>query len=359
MMQNRHASMPLDENRVRSFDKKNLLNLLLEFPQQLQHAQRIGEETEIKIKNVNFQNVLVCGMGGSAIGGDLLRSFLLKEMNIPILVNRNYNLPAFVDERTLIIASSYSGNTEETLTAYEEAKRKGTEIICVTSNGKLRQAAEGDNRTLVVLPSGLPPRSALGFLMVPILAIFTRLGLVAEKSKDLQETIHLIEDKAGQYHPSQEQGNLAKTISRKLYGKLPLIYSSVDHLGAVALRWKGQLCENSKVLAFQNVFPELNHNEIVGWGGLKELQQEIQIVYLRDQQDYRRNQLRMDITKRILKGETNPPIEVYSQGESLLARIFSLVYLGDFVSLYLAILSGVDPAPVEKIEYLKKELARL
>lgn len=357
-MKKQNASVSLDEERMRSFDKANMLDLLLGFPQQLQHAQKIGEQTEIKIKTSNFQNIVICGMGGSAIGGDLLRSCLLEEINIPIIMNRNYNLPTFVNERTLIIASSYSGNTEETLAAYEEAKRKRAEIICLTSNGKLRELAERDERTLIALPSGLPPRSALGFLMVPILVIFNKLGFVGDKTEDLQETIHLIKHKAEQYHPSREQGNLAKTISRKLYGKLPLIYSSADHFSVVGLRWKGQFSENSKVLAFQNVFPELNHNEIVGWGGLKELQKKIQIVYLRDHQDYERNQIRMDITKQILAGETNPPIEVYSEGKSLLARIFSLVYLGDFTSLYLAILYGVDPAPVEKIEYLKRKLAQ-
>jgi len=350
--------MALTESQVKAIDKKGMLNHLLSFPDQLEYAQQIGERTEINISTTDFNNIVLAGMGGSAIGGDLLRSYLAEELRIPFFVNRNYRLPAYVNKHTLVIASSYSGNTEETLSCFEQACTSGAQVICVTSGGKLEELTRKRKLTLLHLPSGLPPRAALGYLMVPVLVTLSRIGLIGDKSDDLRESVQLLRAKMEEYHPSRE-ANPAKTLSQMLYKRLPLIYACGDHLEAVALRWKGQLCENSKTLAFQNVFPELNHNEVVGWGQLKDIEKRIQVVYLKDKDDHERNRLRMRITREIVERYSNPIIEVSSEGESLLARIFSLIYLGDFISLYLSVLNKVDPTPVENIDYLKKRLSKI
>jgi glucose/mannose-6-phosphate isomerase len=346
--------MELNEKTIHTLDKSNMLGVLLDFPRQLKEAWEIGKATRLPTDPSGVKNIVLAGMGGSAIGGDLLRSCLAKELRIPLIVNRHYFLPSSVNEATLVFVSSYSGNTEETLQAYKDARKKRAQMVCLTSDGELAQWAQRDGLPLITIPPEYPPRTALGYLTIPILVVLGKLGFIDNKGDDLRETIELLGALVEKYAPSTT--NLAKEVSQKLVGKIPLVYSSVEGFDVVALRWKGQFSENSEILAFCNYFPELNHNEIVGWGLLKEIQKHFQVILLRDEGDYPRIQRRMEVTKEILQQETWPVIEVYSQGRSLLTRIFSLIYLGDFVSFYLAILNGVDPTPVKKIDYLKERL---
>ena len=294
-------------------------------------------------------------MGGSAIGGDLVIACLSDQLNIPARVVRNYFLPNFVNRSSLVIISSFSGNTEESLSCYEAARKKGATVVGISSGGKLTKRAKQDDIPLVAIPGGVPPRTALGYLSIPLLVLLKKTGIAEISDSDFDETAQLLAAKASDYAP-ESAANFALDLANKLKNKIPLLYSSADLLQVVGTRWKGQFSENAKVLAFCNVFPELNHNEIMGWERLPHLLSNFQIIYLRDKNDYNRNQKRMTITRSILEQVTNPIIELTTEGNSRLARLFSLIYLGDWVSYYLAVINGVDPTPIGNIQILKDQL---
>ncbi|MBA7491520.1 hypothetical protein ES702_02067 [subsurface metagenome] len=338
-------------------DKSQMGKILINFPQQCEGAVKIGRDFPISGEYKDINKVLAIGMGGSAIGGDLLRSYLFKDLGIPLIVNRNYKIPHFVGQDTLIFASSYSGNTEETLSAYQEAHKRGAKIIGLTSGGKLKEYCQRDGNPVIIIPSGFPPRTALGYLFFPLIMILERLKLIRNKMEEIEETIKILTKLSRELGP-REKGNRAKRLAQELYNKVPVVYSSSEYFEPVALRWKDQFNENSKVFAIWNLFPELNHNEIVGWEILEEITKNFIIILIRDRDDFERIKVRMDITKSIIKKKVSGINEVWSEGSSLLARIFSLIYLGDFISFYLAILNGVDPTPVKMIDLLKKELAK-
>ncbi len=343
---------------IRQVDQQDMLKLLFTFPEQFRHAVEIGNSFDFHLSDDPIKNIVFSGMGGSAIGGNLIISYFGDELEIPAIVNRNYYLPQFVDSSSLVVVTSFSGNTEESLSSYEDAKSKGAQILCITSGGTLKQKARQDKTPVITIPDGVPPRTALGYLSIPAIFSLMKAHLVGDKTADFEETILLLQKKAKVYSPDSTS-NPALNLAQKLQAKIPIIYSTNDLLDIVALRWKGQFSENAKVLAFCNVFPELNHNEIVGWEQLPALLKNFQIIYLHDLQDHPRNNRRMDISKEILEQVTNPIIELETEGKSKLARLFSLIYFGDVVSYYLAILNGVDPTPIEKIQYLKNQLAKL
>lgn len=336
-------------------DRSNMLQLITGFPQQFRKGREIGEASKIDIKTKEIKNIFFAGMGGSAIGGDLIISCLGQDLKIPAFVVRNYYLPVFVDRSSLVIVSSFSGNTEESLSCYDHAREKGTQVVCISSGGELSKKAKADNIPLITIPGGIQPRAALGYLSVPLLVMLTRTGLVQIEDQDFDETEQLLENKKDSYSPDAKD-NFALSLANRLKNKIPVLYSAVDFLQIVGNRWKGQFSENAKVLAFCNVFPELNHNEIVGWERLPEVLSNFQIIYLRDEHDFSRTQKRMKITQDILERVTSPIIELWTEGNSRLARLFSLIYLGDWVSYYLAIINGIDPTRIDKINLLKNQL---
>lgn len=342
-------------------DKSSMLELIESFPDQCQDAARIGYELEIPEGFKSGYKTIVCaGMGGSAIGADLVRSYIADDAAIPIFINRSYTLPNFVCEDTLVVVSSYSGQTEETLSAYNEARSRGCEIVVITSGGKLRKMAEEDNFLCINVPAGFPPRAALGYSFFPLLILFSKIGVIKDQSVPINDAIRTLRKlrstKIG-YKVAQKY-NPAKKIACELRGAIPVVYASADHMDSVVTRWRGQFAENSKTLASGHLFPEMNHNEIVGWRNPGALLKKFVVIMLRDEADHPRVSKRMDVTKGIFKKYGIRTIEVSSSGKDLLARIFSLIYIGDFISFYLAILNGVDPTPVDVITYLKKELAR-
>ncbi len=293
----------LDE--IKAIDKSDMLKLLREFPEQFSQAIEIGKNANIVLDREKIKNILFVGMGGSAIGGDVIISCLGDQLQIPALVNRNYHLPNFVDENTLAIVSSFSGNTEESLNAFNEAVAKQAQIVCLTSGGKLKILAQEKGIPVITIPGGMPPRCALGYLSVPVLFLLTDNKIANVPEKDFHETLELLKELEEKYSP-ESVDNLALHTAELLHGKIPVIYSSNDMLGAVTVRWKGQFSENAKQLAFANVFPELNHNEIVGWEKLPELLQKFQIIYLSDKQDNPRNAARMRLrSKKFRFSKTN------------------------------------------------------
>jgi len=346
---------------IAKYDRSGMLETIESFPAQCRDAKSIGYGFDLPASfKIQYKNVVSTGLGGSAIGSDLARSYIADDSETPLFVNRNYRLPGFVGEGTLVIASSYSGNTEETISAYKDAKVKKAKIIAVTSGGELRKLATDDGFPVLTIPGGLQPRCALGYSFFPLLIVLVKIGVVKDRAEDIDEAIEVLTSlkvkSLGYAVP--EKKNIAKTIARSLYNKFPVIYAGGDHTDSVVTRWRGSLSENAKVLSSGHVIPEMNHNEIVGWENPAKLLKDFVAVILRDSGDNPRVAKRMDITKKILAKAGVKVIEVNSRGSSLLARIFSLIYIGDFVSFYLAILNKLDPTPVERIAYLKKELAK-
>jgi len=349
-----------DLSHIKKIDPQGMYDLLLSFPVQVDTAYAIGQRCPLpEVKPSSVKNIVVAGMGGSAIGGDLARSYLAEDLKIPFLICRNYTLPGFVGPDSLVVASSYSGNTEETLEAYQQAKDTGATLLAITTGGKLADKATSDGIPLIKIPPRLPPRAALGYSFVPLLVSLWRMKLAPDRCMDFFEGEHILKEGVEEYKievPAEE--NLAKEMAANLHRRLPIIYSATDHFDAVAVRFKGQLCENSKMLSFFNFFPEFNHNELVGWNKLYDLQPHLAVVILRDEDDHHRIRRRMELVKGIVEGLDVPVYELESKGGCLLERMFSLIQLGDFISFYLAILNEVDPTPVKVIDYLKTELAK-
>jgi glucose/mannose-6-phosphate isomerase len=344
-------------DQIQELDKGNMFELIYKFPDHCVDAINIARGSIRGLRFHNIINVVITGLGGSAIGGDLIRMITSDRAQIPIIVNRDYNLPAFVDERTLVIASSYSGNTEETLTAYEHAKNKKAKIMVITTGGELKKKAMVDETPIITIPGGLPPRAALGFSFFPLFVLFQEQGIGFRKQFDIENALNLLKETRKKFYPEvAEKDNLTKSLARKLYGKIPLVYGSTSLTDIIAVRWKGQLNENAKHPAFFNVFPELNHNEIMGFEGDSELLKSLEIVILRSPHESDRIKKRIDITMDILKDQVSGITELWPEGESPLEHMLYHIMLGDYVSAYLAILNRKDPKEIDFIDELKKRM---
>lgn len=349
----------LQKEKIRSVDRSGMFEKMLELPDQLLRGWGIGAETDWTVDLGRFTNVVFGGMGGSAIAGDLVGVLLGDHLPVPLVVNRGYRLPGFAGPTTLFVASSYSGNTEETLSATQEAADRGCSVVCVTSGGHLGEIAETEGYPVFRLPSGYPPRAALGYSLGVCLRFFRRLGIGETMENDLSEAVSFLRQKGKLWVEGDGPDNLPLSLAEQFCGRIPLMSASVDRLAAVGLRWKTQLNENSKTHAFHLPFPEMNHNEIVGWERLKETEgffSRLLMVLLRDPEDYPRLRLRMEVTKRLVAEDGGEVVEVMAEGVSLLTRLLYLVHLGDLLSFYLAILYGVDPTEIRKIDALKREL---
>lgn len=335
-----------------------MFSLAEAFPSQCRDAFTLAEQVEPPETVRAYRNIVVCGMGGSAAGGDLLGALLDEHGSIPLHTCRDYEVPNWVDESTLVFGCSYSGNTEETLSAVRQCLARECDVLCITSGGALADLARERRLPLVSIPGGQPPRTALGYLFVPLASLVARMGLLP--AQDWEELFTTLEGCRRDWGmESASRSNPAKRLAVRLYGKIPLLYGLGAWHSVVASRWKSQLNENSKCMAFANAFPELNHNEIVGWT-LSETQASDRwaVVILEDGQESPRMQARARITRDLVRGKAET-FTVTARGESLLTKMLSLVYLADFVSLYLAALYGVDPYEIAAIDILKKSLAEL
>jgi len=350
--------LKITSEKIKKTDPSDMFRCVADFPLQVDEALEIGARSPLVLTSDGISSIMLTGMGGSAIAGDLLRSYLAEELRIPFLVNRSYSLPGLVDRNSLVIVSSYSGNTEETMAAYNDALRRKAQILCITTGGEAERLALKHGHALIKVPPGLQPRAALGYSFFPLLLALSRMGFIKPRPADINETTALLKKKSLIFADLKNPENLALKMARRLYGKLPVIYSASDRLDAVNVRWRGQISENSKHLAFGHVLPEMNHNEIVGWKVDRDLMKRMAVVFLRDVGTHPRVRVREEITKDIIREKTSTVLEAWSEGTSLLARIFSLVSTGDWVSYYLAILNNEDPTPVRVIEYLKGELAK-
>lgn len=356
----KHSLKELNPATVHAVDRAGMIDRVMAMPEHLRQAWQAAAPVQLHIDAKRLRHIVIAGMGGSAIAGDVVRCATYGSLPVPLQVCRTYRVPHELSDGTLFIASSYSGNTEETLTAFSEARRRGAQILCVTSGGRLQEMAQADRLPIFMLPGGFPPRAALAYLVVPLLAIISSCGWFHNAAAEIVAVSALLNERRQNYAPEVEgESNLAKIIAITLHQKIPLIYASADNFEVAACRWKGQFCENSETLAFWNVFPELNHNEIVGWGLRGAFDRNYQVIFLRDRDDHERIQKRMEITRRLIEQSSNSVIEVWSHGDTRLARLFSTIFLGDMVSVYLAVLNGVDPTPVTKIDFLKNELGKM
>jgi glucose/mannose-6-phosphate isomerase len=347
-----------------SLDPHGMLELVLKFPAQCREAANIIWHYGVgPSEAVEIRRIVVTGLGGSAIGGDFLRCLADEYGPIPVMVNRDYHLPHWVNRNTLVIAASYSGNTEETLQAIRDAGRAEAQIAVVTSGGKLADIAKQASYAYALVPGGQPPRSATGYMFFPQLTYLAHRSLLRHQfERDIEETLSVLENLARRLGPDVPTNqNPAKKLAQALYGKIPVIYGSQGYRGVVAYRWKSQFNENTKIAAFSNVLPEQNHNEILAWVQAQKQASNWAVIFLRDPNERFENPRivrRVEVTAELV-GRVAPVHEVMAEGESLLARLFSLVYIADFVSVYLAYLYGVCPTDISYIDHLKAELAKL
>ncbi len=346
--------MTLDD--IRRVDTDGMYDALRRFPSQWREGRALAAQAAFGGVRLDRRGgVLVAGMGGSAIGGDLLRALALESGPAPVVVSRSYRLPGWVGARTLVVVSSYSGDTEETLAAMDEALRRQARVVCVTTGGQVLGRAKGEGLPYVKMPGGLPPRAALGYSLTALLVLAERIGLLDVGEAAWQEAEALLERQAAAL--ADPAGNEALDLATALRSRLPFVYSSEGLMAPVNLRWRTQLQENSKVQAAGNVFPELNHNEIMGWELPSDLLARIGVVVLRDRGDHPRVHRRIEATRTLLEPRAGCWIEAQSRGTHPLARMLSLVHLGDWVSFYLALLRGVDPTPIPLIDRLKERLS--
>lgn len=350
-----HDNFMTTPGDIHTLDPSGMMDAIRSFPAHIEDAVRIGSRESLGIKAKGIRAIVVTGLGGSAIGGDLLRCFLGDSLGVPLIVNRSYTLPAFVDQSTLVIVSSYSGKTEETVAAHREALKRKARILGVTSGGITMSLARRHSHACLEIPGGFHPRAALAYLFFPTLMALIRLGFVRPMPTAIRETVSVLRSMGEKFGDPSAPDNQALRLASSIKGTLPVIYSS-DHLAAVNLRWRGQISENAKQLAFGNLLPEMNHNEIVGWKALPQLQQNFSVVFLSDRETHRRIRLREQYTIEVLGTRASSISVVESQGRSRLARTFSLVHVGDWVSLYLALLNREDPSPVAVIDALKERL---
>ena len=338
---------------MHSLDRSDMLSRLMTFSRQCRDALSLADLLEFPVRAEDASAVAIAGMGGSAIGGDILQAYLADRLEVPVFVIRDYGLPGYIDTSCLLFTVSYSGNTEEVLSVFAAALARGIPSVTITSGGRLKTLTTEAKRPVIDIPPGYPPRAALGFLFFPMLAVLRQKGF-CEPDNDVEETIGVLERQARACGPEVPAGrNPAKQIATALSGHMPVFYGA-RRLAPVVRRWRTQLAENAGVFAHGDLFPELNHNEIMSWPGLTAGHKGA-VVLLRDQGDTQ-NQKRITISKEMLQADGLPCLEVWTEGESLLARIFSLICLGDFVSYYLAMLCGIDPTPVERIEQFKRRL---
>lgn len=325
--------------------------LVAEFPAQLEEALQIGTAAKIRPHNQPIYKAHAAGLGGSGIGANFVQSFIRSECSIPYTVSKGYTTPSHVDQHTLAIASSYSGNTEETLASFQEYLASGAKVVVIASGGKLIEAAKEHDLDYIQLPSGKPsPRACLGYSLVQQLFIFNKLGFIGDTL--IQQVADSAKQLAAQQSAIQEEAN---SVAKALQGTLPIIYAT-DRISPVAIRFRQQLNENSKMLCWHHILPEMNHNELVGWKfGIPNSA----VVYLRNEDDLHRNQVRIGINQEIIRPLTGKILEIHSQGKSLLGRSMYLVHLVDWVSVYLAELNEVDASEIEVIDYLKGELAKV
>ena len=300
-----------------------------------------------------IQNIVVSGMGGSALAASMVVAW--PGPKVPFVVNRQYSIPAFVNDKTLFVVSSYSGNTEEALESLSKAEAAGAQIFVITAGGKLEEIAHEKKYPMAKIPGGIQPRMAAWYNYRALLELLEAAGLESGLTDELESTSELLTQAASQWRadvPTSE--NYAKQLAEKVIGKTPVIFAGPG-LSAAAYKWKISFNENAKNVAFYNQFPEFNHNEFVGWSS-HPIDKPFQPIELLSDNEHERIAKRFEITNRLLSGKMPQAIEVQTEGSTKLEHLLWAIMLGDFVTIYTALLNGVNPVPVDLVEKFKIEL---
>ena len=321
------------------------------FSEQLKTGYQIGKTAELPDRD--FDSVILCGMGGSAIGGDLLAGYVKPEMTIPFVINRGYQLPNWVGENTLAILSSYSGNTGETLSCFKEALFKNAVCLAISSGGQLTDLCKQNSIPVIAIPGGLPPRAALGYSFAPLYAAFARFGFLSDDDGFIKAAGYI----SGLTRIYADADEEIAELAANLDGKIPVFYADGYKYEAVVSRFRGQLAENAKVLAFGNLFPELNHNEIVGWGGPEFTLEKLAPVFIYDDDSRDEVVNQMNAAKEILMSLGIDVFGIKASDGPRLIKLLALVHLADWLSYHLAVIRDADPIPIERIDLLKSKMA--
>lgn len=354
------AKIDLDDPQaLAAVDSAGMLSVVERFAEQVGDALRIGR-AEIKLPEPQgLKAVIVLGMGGSGISGDVIAALAPEGgMKLPVITVKGYELPSYVDSDCLVFAVSYSGNTEETLDCLEQAQNAGARLVAVSSDGSLADIAGKKDIGLFTIPGGLQPRASLGYLFVPVLSALERMGLVTGLLHQLEEAVEMLQDRSREYERgSGLDSNPTKRLAKDMVGYLPVVYGVEGPVAVAALRWKAQLNEMAKVPAFCNSFPELNHNETVGWQNLEDICSRCHLIVLREPGEHQRIEKRIEITLGLIAESVGHTTQICARGSNRLERMLDLIYFGDFASVYLALALGQDPTPVSRIDELKRQLA--
>ena len=334
-----------------------MIDHIVGLPGQMRDAWAQVRNTTLPPSHAGASAVAICGMGGSAIGGDITRTLIDSEVKVPVTVVRGYDLPGYVNSETLVILSSFSGSTEETLSACDAALERGARTIAVTTGGVLAQRAKAEGFPLVQFSSAGMPREAIGYSSLLMLGVLTQLGYVEDHSSDLTAATDLMDAMGEELGPGSTNGNAAKALAAWCQGRVIGVYGG-GLMAEVARRWKGQLNENSKSWAFFDQLPELNHNAVLGFRFPQDAGEHLRIVELSAQGNHPRITLRDRVTAELLRSSGVPVEVVEARGAGPFEQVFSALYFGDFVSYYLALLNGVDPSDNSAIDHLKARLSQ-
>lgn len=349
-----------DLKLISEIDKSNMLDAVAGFPEQIKNVKNIVNPVSFN-SYFKIDNIVISGMGASSISGDIVQSLLRDRIDIPIFVTRQYDLPKWVNKNTLVISQSYSGNTEETLGTFKHACQKRSKIICISSGGKLQEFCEKREIPLIKIPTGIPPRAATGYILFSAIYALKKIGIITNDiDSEIEETI-LITDEFKNHNKKEvpEKDNLSKQMAKKIFNTIPQIYGW-NFYSPIAKRWCTQFNENSKLICRYDEVSECNHNDIIGWSMNPEVSKKFTCIIFRDNENesiYLSK--RLDFMKKLFEEVAGNVIEIQATGKKQLAKMMYFMYLGDFISCYLAILRKIDPTPVDAITELKSELAKI
>lgn len=347
-----------NQELLREKDLSGMLDILSAFDRQLLDSINIAGAFSF-VPEGEIRQIVVPALGGSATGAAIAQVFLRGQLDIPFIISRQYKLPVFVDSTTLALPCSYSGNTDETLEAFEFCCARNIRVICITSGGELGKRADARGLPVIKLPGGLPPRAAYTYSFCAIVRILETIGVVSGKLKEVESSMAGVKAVLSRLTPDVPiDENRAKKLALKVFGSIPVVYGSTDSLSPVARRWANQFSENGKHLAFWNYLPEMAHNEIEGWKNPPGCLQQMLPLFLRDRSDHEKVNNKIDDTRDYLLTRDFRVLEYWSSRETWLEKLWELLLLGDFASTYLSFLNNEDPTEIRAIKFLKEKNQR-
>lgn len=349
-----------DMKLISEIDKSDMLGAVAHFPEHIKEAKKIVDSSVLG-SFFKVDNIVISGMGASAISGDVVQSLLRDKIDIPIYVTRQYDLPKWVHKDTLLLSQSYSGNTEETLHTFKHGLQKRCKIIGISSGGKLQEFCEKREIPHIKIPAGFPPRAATGYILFSAIYALQKIGILdIDIDNEIEETITVVNEFRNHNKKEvPETDNLSKQMAKKIFNKIPQVYG-FDFYSPIAKRWCTQFNENSKLICRYDEVSECNHNDIIGWSMDPGVSKKFSCILFRDSENesiYMSK--RLNFMKKLYEEIAGNVIEIHPQGKKRLAKMMQAMYLGDFISCYLAILRKIDPTPVDAITELKNELAKL